>query len=138
MNTTHVGDIAEMSVSLAAMDMGWSVLRPVGNSLPYDLIIDVSGSLVKIQVKSAWKGKPTKSYIVESRRTKTNRVRMVRARYTDNDFDFAIVYIPETKDFYIIPVSEFIKYKGAITLSKNSRASIYLNSWELIQKFAGK
>jgi len=52
MNTKHKGDIAEQAAALQALRRSWSVSRPVGDNQPYDLIFDISGALVKVQVKS--------------------------------------------------------------------------------------
>lgn len=54
MNTKLKGDIAEQAAILQALKRGWGVLNPVGDRLPYDLVLDVEGKLVRVQVKSAW------------------------------------------------------------------------------------
>lgn len=66
MNTKHKGDIAEQAAVLEALKRGWGVLRPVGDNLPYDLIFDVSGTLVKAQVKCAWFDEPSQNYVVDN------------------------------------------------------------------------
>jgi hypothetical protein len=53
MDTKLKGDIAEQAAVLAALERGWGVLRPLGDRLPYDLVFDVAGCLVKVQVKAA-------------------------------------------------------------------------------------
>ena len=78
MNTKLRGDIAEQAATLHAMKRGWGVLKPIGDRLPYDLVFDVDGALVKVQVKSAWLDGPSCNYVVDNRRTKTNRRVMVR------------------------------------------------------------
>jgi hypothetical protein len=93
------------------------VLRPVGDRLAYDLVIDIDGYLQKIQIKCAWWDAARKNYVVDHRRTKTNRRQMVRAPYCERDFDFAIVYISEMHRFFVFPVAVFIAYGSAIHLS---------------------
>jgi hypothetical protein len=78
MNTKHKGDIAEQAAALQALRRSWSVSRPVGDNQPYDLIFDISGALVKVQVKSAWLDAPSGNYVVDNRRAKTNRRVMLR------------------------------------------------------------
>src|SRR5579872_6530851 len=51
--------------------------RPV----PYDLVFDVEGALVRVQVKSAWFDEPSGNYVVDNRRTRTNRRVMLRSSY---------------------------------------------------------
>ena len=45
--------------------------------------------LVRIQIKSAWWDAVKQNYVVDNRRTKTNRRQMVREPYGSTDFDFA-------------------------------------------------
>jgi len=53
-STKLKGDIAEQAAILQALQLGWGVLRPIGDRLAYDLVFDVQGILSKIQVKSSW------------------------------------------------------------------------------------
>jgi hypothetical protein len=87
MDTKLKGDIAEQAAILQAMKYGWGALKPVGDRLPYDLVFDVDGALVKIQVKSAWFDGPSGNWVVDCRRTRTNRRMMVRGAYQLEDFD---------------------------------------------------
>lgn len=81
MDTKLRGDIAEQAAVLHALKRGWEVLKPFGDRLPYDLAFDVKGTLIKIQVKYAWLDEPSGNYVVDNRRTKTNRRLMVREAY---------------------------------------------------------
>ena len=144
MNTKQIGDIAEQSVILQALKLGWGVCKPVGDRLPYDLVFDVNGNLIKIQVKSAWLDSRTQNYIVDSRRTKTNRRVMLRTTYNHNDFDFAIVSIEALQMFYVIPVEVFTGYKSAIHFVEADRrqrkpqSSEYREAWHLILQWAAQ
>jgi hypothetical protein len=91
MITKLKGDIAEQAAILHALKRGWGVLKPIGDRMPYDLVFDVEGTLVKIQVKYAWFDDSRGNYVVDDRRTKTNRRFMVRDGYETSDFDFALV-----------------------------------------------
>ena len=89
MDTKLKSDIAESAVVTELLKRGFRVLKPIGDRLPYDLAVDINGELLKLQVKSAWFRKG--AYIVDSRRTKTNRRQMLRERYNSRDFDFAVL-----------------------------------------------
>jgi hypothetical protein len=78
MDTKLKRDIAEQAAVLHALKRGWGVLKPFGDRLAYDLAFDVEGTLIKIQVKYAWLDEPSGNYVVDNRRTKTNRRLMVR------------------------------------------------------------
>ena len=142
MNTKHKGDIAEQAAILHALKRGWAVLKPVGDNLSYDLVFDIGGRLAKVQVKSAWLDKPSQNYVVDNRRTKTNRHRMVREEYTAADFDFALVYLQEKDCFYVFPVNVFVDYASAIHMvevAKRQRvpqSAFYRDAWNLILQWA--
>lgn len=140
MDTKLKADIAEAATIAALLKRGFRVLKPVGDRLPYDLALDVNGKLLKIQVKSAWHYNG--SYTVDTRRTKTNRRRMVRQRYGDKDFDFAILYLDRLNTFYVMPISAFSAYKSGISLvetetrQRKPKSAEYRERWDLLSKRA--
>ncbi len=142
MNTKQKGDIAEQAAILQALKRGWGVLHPVGDRLPYDLVFDLGGCLVKIQVKTAWADQGSGNYMMDTRRTKTNRRIMLRDSYGPADFDFALVYLAEMDVFYVIPVAVFLSYKSGISLvetarrQRKPRSAGYRDAWELIVEWA--
>ncbi|MCU0424425.1 MAG: group I intron-associated PD-(D/E)XK endonuclease [Candidatus Kapabacteria bacterium] len=142
MDTKQKGDIAEQAAILEALKRGWNVLKPVGDRLSYDLVYEQSGSFIKIQVKSAWFDTSRKNWVIDTRRTKTNRRRMIRDSYSPDDFDFALVYIDELNIFYIFPVSVFIRYASEIHLvetdkrQRKPQSALYRNAWNLLTERA--
>jgi hypothetical protein len=142
LNTKHKGDIAEQAAVLEALKHGWGVLRPVGDNLPYDLVFDIAGVLVKIQVKCAWFDQPSGNYVVDTRRTKTNRRVMVRDLYCQTDFDFALVFLPDCNLFYIFPIEVFISYGSEIHMveadkrQRKPKSLVYRDAWNLLLQWA--
>lgn len=140
MDTKLKADIAESSAITALLKREFNVLKPVGDRLPYDLAVDIDGKLIKLQVKSAWSRNDV--YIVDSRRTKTNRHLMLRQRYSNKDFDFALLYIEDLDLFFVMPVDVFNSYKSEITLivgketQRDLKSSKYLENWDLLSKWA--
>ena len=138
MNTKQRGDIAEQAAALEALKRGWNVLRPVGDNLPYDLVFDIAGRFIKIQVKCAWLSASSQNYVVDNRRTKTNRRRMVRELYKASDFDFALAYLPEKNIFYVYPIAVFIGFGSEIHMveaekrQRKPQSFVYRNAWHLI------
>jgi PD-(D/E)XK endonuclease len=51
MNTTHLGDIAELVAAAELARRGYIVSRPLTNGAPYDLLVDVCGVIKRVQVK---------------------------------------------------------------------------------------
>ncbi len=142
MDTKLKGDIAEQAAILHALKRGWGVLKPVGDRLPYDLAFDVQGNLIKIQVKNAWFDEPSGNYVVDNRRTKTNRRLMLRDVYSPSDFDFALVYIESLDLFYVFPVEVFISYGSEIHFvetdkrQRKPRSAKYRDAWKLMVQVA--
>jgi uncharacterized protein YcgL (UPF0745 family) len=127
MDTKLKGDIAEQASILKLLEKGWGVLKP---------------SLIKIQVKSAWFDEKRQNYVVDSRRTKTNRRKMLRALYQEHDFDFALLYIHSLQKFYVMPVEVFISYRSEIHLvettlrQRKAASAAYQEAWHLIEERA--
>ncbi|MBL7081936.1 MAG: endonuclease [Candidatus Omnitrophica bacterium] len=144
MDTKLKADIAESAATTELLKRGFRVLKPIGDRLAYDLGIDLHGKLLRIQVKSAWFSTRRRSYAVDVRRTKTNRRRMLRERYSSDDFDFAIIYIADLYIFYIMPVSVFSCYESTIALietdkrQRKPRSAEYRERWDLLSKRAAQ
>ena len=142
MNTKLKGDIAEQSAVLKALKFGWEVLQPISDRLAYNLVFEINGKFVRIQVKSAWFDSQKENYVVDNRRTKTNRRSMVRSNYQENDFDFALLYIEDLDIFYVMPVQIFISYGSEIHLietekrQRKPRSHEYRDAWQLILHWA--
>ena len=138
MDTKLKADIAESAVTTELLKKGFRVLQPVGDRLAYDLAVDIQGMLLRIQVKSAWFNAQARYYVIDARRTKTNRRRMLRQRYGQNDFDFAIIYLPDLYLFYVMPVSVFSTYGSTITFvesdkrQRKPKSAEYRERWDLL------
>jgi hypothetical protein len=121
------------------LKQGWAVLKPVGDRLPYDMVFDIDGKFIKIQVKSAWFDEIRQNYVVDNRRTKTNRRVMLREKYSESDFDFAIIYLEEIHIFYVMPVDVFIRYGSKIHLvetekrQRKPKSADYREAWHLLK-----
>jgi len=144
LSTKLKGDITEQAAILHALKRGWGVLKPIGDRLSYDLVFDVYGALVKVQVKTAWFDESRGNYVVDNRRTKTNRRVMVREVYTPSDFDFALAYLPDRDLFYVFPIEVFISYASEIHLvevdkrQRKPRSAAFRDALELIQQWAAQ
>ncbi len=142
MNTKQKGNIAEHAAIVEGLKRGWGVSIPTGDYLPYDLIYDISGHLVRIQIKSAWFQKSSGNYVVDNRRTKTNRRQMKRERYHKQDFDCALVYLEPKEVFYIFPVEVFIHFGSEIHMVESQKrqrkpcSEEYRGAWSLLSQWA--
>jgi len=142
MSTKLKGDIAEQAAILQALKHGWGVLKPIGDRLAYDAVFDVGGTLVKVQVKCAWFDVSRGNYVVDNRRTKTNRRTMVRDPYRETDFDFDLVYVADLDLFYVFPVEVFVGFGSEIQIvetdkrQRKPRSAAYREAWPLILQWA--
>ncbi len=139
LDTKLKSDIAELTVAKELLSRKCNVLTPIGDRLAYDLAIDVEGKLIRLQIKAAWYNKSKKMYLVDNRRTRTNRREMKRKKYTSCDFDFAIIAILELNIFYIMPVDIFTSYASSIALVEDKkrqrapRSVEYREMWSLLK-----
>ena len=89
-------------------------------------------------MKSAWFDETQQNYMVDNRRTKTNRRIMIREKYRESDFDFAIIFLEEIQIFYVMPVQVFTSYGGGITLvesekrQRKPKSAEYREAWNLL------
>lgn len=138
MDTKLKSDIAESAAITELLKRRFRVLKPMGDRLPYDLALDLNGKLLRIQIKSGWFSSSQNAYIVDVRRTKTNRRRMLRSYYSKNDFDFAILYLEDCHVFYIMPITVFSSFKSSISLiektkrQRKPKSSEYREAWHLL------
>lgn len=140
MDTKLKADLAELSVMQILLKKGFNVLKPLGDRLTYDLAVDQGGRLIRLQVKAAWYNQLKKMYLVDNRRTRTNRRQMVRKCYTRDDFEFALICVLEKSAFYIMPVDIFTSYASSIAIVENEkrqrlpRSAEYKDRWDFLEK----
>lgn len=137
MSTKLVGDIAVQHAVLEGLKRGWSVLLPVGDRLPYDLVFDIDGRFIRVQVKSAYRVGNT--FIANTRRSKTNRKIYLTDTYNLTDFDIAMLWHPEQSLFYVLPIADFLRFKSGVQLPEESiknsrgRAIKFKNAWNMFE-----
>ncbi len=93
------GEMSEMLFAVRAANLGYSVSRPLGDSEPYDLIIEDDGRLIRIQVKSIY----TRRF--PAYRAKIRHKTGSDQRYSPKEVDFVAVYVVPEDSWYIIPVA---------------------------------
>lgn len=101
---TNNGNIAELKFALLCIEQGIHVSKPLFDIAKYDLIIDIKGCLIRIQIKSTRylnKGKRAHYYnCMVASGTKS------KVRYSKNDIDFIAAYVIPEDAWYIIPIEE--------------------------------
>jgi len=105
--TTNVkGQLAVSKAELRAFELGFLPSRPLYDSR-YDLIIDMQGKLVRVQVKYA-NGKPSHATgAVVVKLDYENRKKKFYT-YQTNEVDALIVYLPQVNRLCWLPPEKYI------------------------------
>lgn len=99
-NSKHKGSWVVAQCIAKLYSLGYEVLLPVGDRMPYDLVFDDGLKLWKVQAKFASKNKKGK-YIIALRITGGNQTYMYAKKYGDDDFDYIYTYIDEKRQYLI-------------------------------------
>jgi hypothetical protein len=97
------GQRSEAAVIHEFVRRGITVLQPFGDNERYDLVVDISGTFYRIQVKT---GRTVNGRVqFETRSTATFPNRVEKNGY-EGQIDVFVVYSPERMETYVVPVSE--------------------------------
>ena len=105
LNTKQRGNVTEVECMLAFLKLGYNVLTPYGDCERYDFVVDINGTLYKVQVKSANENHIDEGYIEFNTSNKTTRNgKFVRLAYDKEQIDyFMTAYKGKC---YLVPVDE--------------------------------
>lgn len=111
-NSNRRGNIG-MGYAIAKLtELGYNISIPITDSQDYDLIADLAGVLLKVQVKTtSYKDKKSEYYMVALRTKTYNKLKS----FTDSDCDLLLV-LTESGQMYLIPKNE-IKVRNGLTLT---------------------
>ena len=98
------GDAAEAIVTGELVARGVSVLVPMYDNDPYDLVLNVKNGYVRVQVKTAYLIKPG-VVCFETRSTRVKSDGYERESY-DGKIDYFVVYSPPTDEIYVVHIDE--------------------------------
>lgn len=108
MTRRHVnsGAPAEILTILQITQLGWTASLPFGAKAPYDIIADTCKRLIKLQVKTIYRGKTDngEKWMVDFLRPRGMRIGA--KKYTSNDCDAIIAVCPEKQRFFVFPIKD--------------------------------
>ncbi|HXM22119.1 MAG TPA: group I intron-associated PD-(D/E)XK endonuclease [Terriglobales bacterium] len=117
------GHWAELRFMAKATELGFQLAKPLGDTAQYDVVIDLGGRFISVQVKSTFfqasNLKPGNFVASLFHANGPNR------RYEPSDFDYLAVYCIPKDIWYVIP-SEVAARKHAIRTCPGDK----LNQWE--------
>jgi len=130
-NTKITGERSEAAFLARAIDMGFGIAKPWGDSRRYDFILDNGECLHRIQVKCT---ECIRARAYETRATYTTG--KGRAVYTKKDIDFIAAHVVPLDLWYIIPV-EVCEPAPMLRFYPHRQARImrlepYREAWNLI------
>jgi PD-(D/E)XK endonuclease len=129
--TKRLGEMGEAAFLAKAAFMGMEVSRPWGDSNRYDLIIDVGGRLLRVQLKSAHRvcAQPGGGYHVRASPHQ-------RVPYGSDEIDLLVAYIVPENIWYVFPPSAFQNMKSMRLFpyrgKKISKFEKFREAWHLI------
>ena len=99
------GNLTELQWLTAFYEQGCHVSLPYGENSRYDMIVDVDGQLLRVQVKtSSLKDEEGNSIIFSCRSSRINTKGAINTRYTSDEIDYFATFWNNC--CYLIPVNE--------------------------------
>ena len=99
------GNLTELQVITYLYSLGYQCSLPYGENSRYDLIADIDGKLIKIQVKtSSLKNNNLEAIEFSCRSSRINSKGTINTRYTKDEIDYFATYW--NNQCYLIPVNE--------------------------------
>lgn len=119
-DTKSVGDLSEVVVLYALARLGHYVSVPWGENHRYDLIVEIDGSLKRVQVKT---GRLRMGSILFNAYS-SHAHRGQPARSYRGDADYFGVYCPEVQRVFLVPVGDVTERVGCLRWerAKNSQS----------------
>ena len=105
LNSKQKGNLTELQCLTSFYEQGCHVSLPYGENSRYDMIVDVNGKLLKVQVKTASLRKEDENAIEFScRSTRVNSQGIISNKYTPDEIDYFATFWKGI--CYLIPVTE--------------------------------
>lgn len=112
----HNGSLAEATFIKKALELGYKVNIPFSHDVPYDMILDYNGHLIKAQVKKAYNAVERKKKVINCELRRVGNTG-VKTFYKDGDFDYLAAVHCETEKIWYIPLSHIKNNKSGIRIS---------------------
>jgi hypothetical protein len=121
------GEWAELRFLQRAIELGFRVTKPWGETAPYDVATDHHGLFRRVQVKCT---------IYQRGESYVCTICSSHVVYTPDQLDFFAAYVIPADLWYILPIRA-TNNQPAIVLSphlKQSKYSSYQEAWHLLQR----
>ncbi len=112
-DSNRKGNVAELALATEAARLGLSVLKPLTEHERYDLVLGVSGTLLRVQCKWAKKSGDVIAVNLTSSRRGPNGY--VRRSYSADEVDAIGIYCEELDHCFLVPI-DIVAGQGSIQL----------------------
>jgi len=126
MNAKRQGTIAEQLFATQAIRRGFGVSMPIGDFLPYDMILDNESALFRVQVKS------TTFHEYGAYQFKIGNGQKSKEVYMVQDVDVFALNIFGSRDFFLVP-HDHIGHQKTVRCNPLGKYQIYYNNWNLFR-----
>jgi len=132
MNRKQRGELSELAFIYKATSLGFHVCKPYGDSCRYDFVVEHSGYLSKVQVKSTSQLFRSGGYYLNCQR----RMKSGSFSYQPDEVDFFAAHVVPYDTWYIVPFSiigqhyhvRFFPHEPA-----RDKLADYRESWHLLK-----
>jgi hypothetical protein len=104
LTSSQKGAAAESELAAAAIRLGVVVLRPLCEGARYDLVLDTSESLIRVQCK--WARRTGGGLTVRTSTCRHTPRGYVRSTYYAFEVDAIGVFSPDTERCYLVPIAD--------------------------------
>jgi PD-(D/E)XK endonuclease len=126
------GEWVELCFAAKAIEAGLRVSRPYGDSDRYDSVVEYSGNMNRVQIKSTAYRRP------ESGAYRANEICNRMGPYTTTDIDFLAMFVVPESVWYIIPVQAIAGRKSVSFRphdpNHRSHYEQYREAWHLLKR----
>ena len=106
MSKISKGDLSKAFVIANLLKKGYRVLEPVSEDSRYDLVVDLKGKFLRIQVKTIYYKTDLLVYEMVCYSTTRRKKRHIKTVYTSKEVDFIIGYNPDKDEVYTFPIGD--------------------------------
>ena|SRR5437762_4629333 len=125
----RMGEWAEVCFTAAALQRGFSVAKPYGDSDPYDVILCHNRTFHRVQVRSTSNFRDNRYFLATTRGVGRKQ------RYNANEIDFMAALVVPCRAWYIFPV-DFIVDRRTLKLAPHRRTKcqteLFREAWHLL------
>jgi len=131
------GEWAELRFMAKAMEHGYRLTRPWGGYLPYDVVVDLGGRFMSVQVKSTMAQRRGRSKAQRAGCYSVTMRHIGQRPYGLFDFQYLAAYVIPRDIWYIIPFAQVIGRNGVLLRPDDppdNGYERYREAWHLLRE----